>query len=56
MASFRKLLNGKYQACIYCGKDTNGKIIRKSITKSTLLECKKAAYELEFIIKAKMAR
>lgn len=51
MASIRKLASGKYQACIYCGKDADGKSIRKYITKNTLSECKQATYEFEHQIK-----
>lgn len=47
MASIQKRPNGKYQATIYVGKDENGKQIRKYVTKSTLMECKRAAREIE---------
>ncbi len=50
MASFKKLPNGTYQATISCGRDANGKQIRKYVTKPTLKECKAAAREIEMEI------
>lgn len=47
MASFKKLPNGSFQATISCGRDANGKQIRKYVTKPTLKECKAAAREIE---------
>lgn len=47
MASIRKLKNGSYQATVYVGRDTDGKMIRKYVTRDTLQECKAAARELE---------
>jgi len=50
MASFKKLPNGTWQATISCGRDINGKQIRKYVTKPTLKECKAAAREIEMEI------
>jgi len=46
MASFRKTDTG-YQATIYVGRDSEGKHIRKYVTKPTLKEAKYAALVLE---------
>lgn len=47
MASFMKRSNGSYQATIYVGRDANGKVMRKYITRRTLRECKAAARKIE---------
>lgn len=47
MASIKKLANGTYQATIYLGRDSNGKQIRKYVTRDSLKECKNAAREIE---------
>lgn len=47
MASIQKLPSGKWKATVYVGRDANGKMIRKSVTKGTKKECKDAARELE---------
>lgn len=47
MATFKKLPSGSYQARIYVGRDEEGKQIRRTVTKSTLKECKAAAREIE---------
>lgn len=47
MASIRKLKNGNYQATIYVGRDGNGKMLRKYVTRQGWKECKNAAREIE---------
>lgn len=47
MARFEKRENGTYRAVIYVGRDSNGKMIRRSVTRATLKECKAAAREIE---------
>lgn len=47
MASIKKRPNGTYQATIYAGRDANGKMIRKYITKPSWKECRDAAREVE---------
>ncbi len=47
MASIRRTPSGKYQARIYLGKDENGRPKIKSITKDTMMACKRAAAEIE---------
>lgn len=47
MASIRKNANGTYSATIYVGRDINGKMLRKYITRDSWKECKDAARELE---------
>jgi integrase len=47
LASIKKLKNGTFQATISCGKNAEGKQIRKYITKDTQKECKSAAREFE---------
>jgi len=47
MASIKKLDNGTYRAVVYVGRDSDGRIIRRSITRDSLKECKRAARELE---------
>jgi len=47
MASIKKTKSGKYQAIVYIGRDDNGKILRKCITRDGWKECRDAARELE---------
>lgn len=47
MANIRKLKNGSYQATIYVGRDKDGKMIRKYVTKDSFPECKAAARVIE---------
>lgn len=47
MASIKKMSNGKYQATVYIGRDENGKVLRKYITRDGWKECRDAARELE---------
>lgn len=47
MTSIRKRPNGKYQAAISLGRDSNGKRLIKYITRNTMKECKTAAWEIE---------
>lgn len=47
MASIRKRPNGKWQASVYFGKNELGKKTYKYITRSTLRECRRAAWDLE---------
>ena len=47
MANIKKNGNGTYSATIYVGRDANGKMLRKYVTRNGLKECKIAARELE---------
>lgn len=47
MASIKKNPNGTYSATVYVGRDANGKMLRKYITRDSHKECKDAARELE---------
>lgn len=47
MASIRKMKNGKFQATVYVGRDSDGKQLRKYITADTEKECKSKARALE---------
>lgn len=47
MASIRKLNNGKWQATVYVGRDSDGKQLRKYITADTERECKAKARKIE---------
>ena len=47
MANIKKNANGTYSATVYVGRDSNGKFLRKYVTRDTLKECKTAARELE---------
>lgn len=51
MTSITKRPNGSYQATICAGVDTEGKRIRKYLTRKTLKEAKKATFEFEQINK-----
>jgi integrase len=42
--------NGKFQATVYIGRDSDGKQLRKYVTANTEKECKKKARELEMDI------
>lgn len=53
MASIKKLPNGTYQATVYVGRNSDGKMLRKYVTKDTLKECKAAAREIEDEIESK---
>lgn len=53
MASIRKNKNGTYSATVYIGRDTNGKMIRKYVTRNGLKACKDAVRELEEQIASK---
>ncbi len=50
MANVRKMPNGSYQATIYVGRDSSGKMLREYITKEGWKECKSAAAEREIEI------
>lgn len=47
MASIKKNANGTYSATVYVGRDVNGKMLRKYITRDSWKECRDAARELE---------
>jgi len=47
MASIRKIKDGKFQATVYIGRDSDGKQLRKYVTASTEKECKRKSRELE---------
>lgn len=47
MAYIKKNKNGTYSATVYVGRDSNGKMLRKYITRYGLKECKDAVRELE---------
>lgn len=47
MASIRKMKNGKFQATVYVGRDSEGKQLRKYITADTERECKAKARKME---------
>lgn len=47
MASIRKMKNGKFQATIFVGRDSDGKQLRKYITADTERECKAKARKME---------
>lgn len=47
MASIKKNKNGTYTATVYVGRDANGKMLRKYVTRDGNHECKVAARELE---------
>jgi integrase len=47
MATFEKRKNGSWRAKVYAGRDANGKVLYKSVTKPSLKECKAAARALE---------
>lgn len=47
MASIRKMKNGKFQATVYVGRDSDGKQLRKYITADTERECKTKARKME---------
>lgn len=53
MANIRKTQAGTYKATIYAGRDADGKMIRKYVTREGLRECKAAARELEEEVSAK---
>lgn len=53
MAGIRKMPNGNYKATVYVGRDANGKMLRKYVTRESLKECKAAARELEQQIEEK---
>lgn len=50
MASIKKMPNGSYQATIYVGRDSRGKMLREYITRDGWKECKNAAAERELEI------
>ena len=43
MSSIKKMPNGSYQATIYVGRDSRGKMLREYITRDGWKECKNAA-------------
>ena len=47
MASIRKMKNGKFQATVYVGRDSDGKQLREYITADTERECKAQARKME---------
>lgn len=47
MATLKKNPNGTWSAEVYVGRDSNGKKLRKYITRDTQKECKNAVRELE---------
>lgn len=47
MASIKRLTNGNYQATVFVGRDSNGKQIRKYLTRDSHREAVAAARELE---------
>lgn len=47
MASIKKNANGTYSGTVYVGRDSNGKMLRKYVTRDGLKECKDAVRELE---------
>lgn len=47
MASVKKNKNGTYSATVYVGRDSNGKMLRKYLTRNSWKECRDAARDLE---------
>lgn len=47
MGSIKKNSNGTYSGTVYVGRDSNGKMLRKYVTRDSLKECKNAVRELE---------
>lgn len=53
MANIRKNKSGSYTATVYVGRDVNGKMLRRYVTRDGYKECKQAARELEQDVAAK---